>query len=110
MLFVSHAVNGQSMRFGKVPKEEVMMTVYAADSAAEAVVLGETGLSSLKYDQNNGFYLSHERHTRIKILKKDGYRRADVSGCLYRSGGNSDGLNALKGATHHLETGKVKVR
>lgn len=94
-------------KFGDVPQDQIKMTTYAADTSAAAVVLGDFGESSLQYMQQKGFYLSYERVTRIKILKKDGLKWADFSIPLYHAGADDEKLSGLKGITYNLENGKV---
>ena len=84
------------------------MTTYEPDSSAEAVVLWDEGISNLTYDQNRGFFIRHDRHTRIKILSTDGYDWANVTVTLYKSGTNKESVGGLRAITHYLEDGKAK--
>ena len=49
-----------NFEFGKIPMEEMQMTVYKYDSSASAVYL-------LDYEESNS--MNSSRHVRIKILK-----------------------------------------
>ncbi|MDH5610638.1 MAG: DUF3857 domain-containing protein, partial [Cyclobacteriaceae bacterium] len=107
-LFCSiHAVAQEEPKFGQVPDEDVMMTVYAEDSSAEAVILGDYGVAYFTYLQSSGFMLKFERHTIIKILTKDGYKWADHEVGLYHNNGNNENFSGLKGFTYNYEDGKV---
>src|SRR5690606_42045312 len=75
--FFESSAQKPPIKFGDVSLEEVKMSQYALDSAATAVVLCDYGESDLKYDQNQGFYLTFDRITRIKILTRDGYDHAN---------------------------------
>ncbi len=70
-LLLSHPLTAQQepMKFGKVEMAELDMQSYARDTAAEAAVLGDYGQPYFKYG-TDGFEIVHERHVRIKILKK----------------------------------------
>lgn len=64
--------------WGKVPDEDLKMTVYDKDTAAAAVVLFDVG--NLKFDfGKSGIKYIFERHKRIKILKRSGFDYADIS-------------------------------
>jgi len=95
------------VKFGDVPVEQLSMTKYEADTSASAVILADYGESIIEYDQNNGFILSFERLTRIKILTKDGLDWANFSIPLYHQGGDAEKLSSIKGTTYNLENGKV---
>jgi hypothetical protein len=60
------------LKFGVIPVEDLKMKIYDQDSSAAAVVLYNYGefLGSYKM-------ISFLRHTRIKILKKEGLDQAD---------------------------------
>jgi hypothetical protein len=100
ILFVSIAieVNAQrsKIKYGEVSVEELKMKVCDKDSTASAVVLfdyGELNLGDFKY----------YRHTKIKILKKEGYDYANTSLPIF---GGED-ISSLKAATYNLENGKI---
>lgn len=60
----------EKIKFGKVSKEEVMMSIYEPDTTAGAVILYEKG----RFD---GVQSRFTHHTRIKILKKSGLKYAN---------------------------------
>ena len=64
------------IKFGKVPTEDLTMTVFEPDSTAEAVVLCdyETVMVSI----TNEVLVRKGRHRRIKILDKKGFGYGDV--------------------------------
>ena len=96
------------LKFGKIDMNDLKMTVYDKDSSAEAVILVDKGISQIKYSDGR-FYLIFSRHTRVKILSKDGYDWADVEIPLYHNGTDRESVNNLKAATYNLEGGKMKV-
>ena len=67
-----------NMKFGKPTDEEMNMTVYDADSTAEAVVLCR--LTDVSYTiQFNGYLVDYREKIRIKVLKPSGERYAKVT-------------------------------
>ena len=67
-----------NMKFGKPTKEEMEMTVYSPDPDAEAVVLCR--LTNVEYTvQTNGYLVDYHEKFRIKVLKPEGVRFANVT-------------------------------
>mgnify|MGYP002639526901 CR=1 FL=1 len=81
------------VKFGKIDKEFLEMTVCDIDSTASAVVLCD-------YGYFNGSTFSFTRLVRIKILSKEGYEWAD------RVFTTSSKAN-IRGITYNLENGEV---
>lgn len=91
MLFLCNVLTAQNiMKWGKVSNKELKMTTYDKDPDAVAVVLGDVG--SLRYGDMG---INYKRHTRIKILKKEGldYANQEVS---YYYRGNKRQLKKLE--------------
>ncbi len=82
------------------------MKVYPLDSSASAVVLFDYGVAYLSYTAND-VNLYFERHTRIKILKKEGLGQADISVQLLQAGSSEEKLGNLKATTYNIENGKI---
>jgi len=96
------------IKFGKVSMDEMNMTVYDKDTTAEAVVLADYGVSEILYNTSNGFELNFKTHVRIKILKKEGLDKANVTVNLYQSStGSDEKFGALKAVTYNLVDGKI---
>lgn len=55
----------QKFKYGDIPDEDLLMTTYAPDSSANAVVLFDVG-------RLNGNNFEFTRHVRIKVLKSGG--------------------------------------
>ena len=95
------------MKVGKVPIEDLKMTSYAADTSAQAVVLGDFGYTRFAYSQDDWFTIDFYRHLRIKILDKEGFEWADFEIPLYQGeGGDDEDLSSIKAVTINLENGK----
>lgn len=95
------------VKFGDVPIENLRMQKYDRDSSAAAVVLADYGQTQVEYKQDDGFFLTFERTTRIKILTKDGLDWGNFTIPLYHSGSDEEKITNLKGITYNLENGKV---
>jgi len=94
------------VKFGDIPMDDMKMTSYAADTTAAAVVLSDYGYAYIDPRPGN-VVMVFERHTRIKILKKEGLSWADVSIPLYNGGSAEETVSNLKAATYNLEGGKI---
>ena len=97
------------IKFGEVPIEDLKLVHYDRDSAAAAIVLVDYGETSMPYNPSEGFTLTFERITRIKILSKDGLDWATFTIPLYHEGGSNEKVTGLKAATYNLESGKVET-
>lgn len=99
------------MKLKKIDKKDLKMKVYPNDTSAAAVILGDFGNVYFDYSNDDGFYVVYEHHTRIKILKKEGYKWADQKIILYDSKHSKykEKVIKLKGYTYNLVDGKVKI-
>ncbi|WP_319481562.1 DUF3857 domain-containing protein [uncultured Draconibacterium sp.] len=109
-LFVILSANCKEnkIKFGKIDKEDLEMTVYEKDTSAVAVVLYEYGDSEIEYNQAVGWRLVFSVHRRIKILKKEGVEYADFQIGLSKDGMYEEEVNGLKAITFNLEGGKIE--
>ncbi|PKP11735.1 MAG: hypothetical protein CVU09_02555 [Bacteroidetes bacterium HGW-Bacteroidetes-4] len=78
-LTISLGVSAQKapIKFGKLSKDEIDLKVYDKDTAAAAIVLCDFGTSDFTYSDNSGLMYLYKRNIRIKILKKEGYHKAN---------------------------------
>jgi Domain of Unknown Function with PDB structure (DUF3857) len=60
------------IEYGKIPEEDLKMTVYSGDSSAAAVVLAAKGRLSIEYNFD-GFKLHRHVLRRVKLLKKSAF-------------------------------------
>lgn len=97
------------MKWGKIDQQDLEMKVYAADTAAEAVILGDYGEVYFTYNNEKGFQLNVKHHMRIKILKSAGLDWANLEIPLYKSVVNKEKILSIKGAAYNLVNGKVEV-
>lgn len=93
-------------KFGSIPMDEVTMSRYNPDTSAAAVILFDYGEAYISFGAS-AVSLNFERHTRIKILNKDGVGWADVLIRLFESGSAEEKISGLKAAAYNLEGGKI---
>ena len=87
------------IKFGQPDPADFEAKNFVADSAAAAVVLCDYGTT--RYGSSGGnLAVTHERLTRIKILKKSGYDQATVEVPLYHHNDESERLGNLRGFTY----------
>ena len=90
------------IKFGNVSMEEMSMKVYDKDTTASAVILADYG--EVRIDVNL-WKLIYERHCRIKILKKEGTRHANIEQPLWHG---TENLAGLKAVSYNLVNGKIE--
>ena len=93
--------------FGEITPADFALSFPAMDSGMAAIVLADIGSASLE-GYESGFRVVFKRHTRIKILNRNGYDAAKVT-LRYSGYDNEAGtpLKSLQAATYNLEDGKV---
>jgi hypothetical protein len=87
--------------FGKVTYEELSMNDYKQDPGADAVVLSDVGLITLRY--SDGFYVEYERDVKIKIINSNGFDYADIQIPYFFK----DKLLSYKATTFNLRNGEI---
>ncbi|NME66472.1 DUF3857 domain-containing protein [Flammeovirga aprica] len=93
----------QDFEFGAMTKEEFLSERYEVDTSAVAYYVGDYG--ELWYENGNGFLISALKRTvRIKILKTEGLKYADLL-LKYQNGGGS--IRAIKGNVYNLVNNKL---
>lgn len=77
VLYLNLYAQESSIKWGKVPEEDLKMTTYAPDTAAAALVLAHIGYFT--YDLRSPVQLTELNvHRRIKILKRSGFSEGDI--------------------------------
>lgn len=95
------ANNQPPIKYGSILKEDIQMTTYKPDPDAPAVVLCDYGTVRV------GPRTEYIRHVRIKILKEEGLKYAQVE-VPYRSFNHYEEIQGFKGQTfNENEKGKV---
>jgi hypothetical protein len=70
--------NDSQMKFGKLSNAETKMTVYDKDPESDAVILFDKASLDFEMNQEGKWDGKFQRHTRIKIFKKEGYGIANI--------------------------------
>ncbi len=96
------------MKFGKIDQSDLEMTVYAPDTTAKAVILGDYGEVSYEMNVHGGFDLVYIRHLRVKILDQEATSYGDFKLKLWK-GNRLDGqrIDRLKAVTYNMEEGEL---
>ena len=98
-------------KFGKIVPEDFSFHSSFIDSGnnAGAVILFDIGSNEFESNNVGGMRTVFNKHTRIKILNKNGYNAATVRNVLYRySKEYEEDLINLKASTFILESNVVK--
>ncbi|HTN09300.1 DUF3857 domain-containing protein [Agriterribacter sp.] len=103
-LFAQDKLN---IKFGKIAAADFDLSKSTFDTSVSAVVIADMGKSDFEGNNKGWFSLSFKKHTRIKILNKNGMDAANVEIPLYISGSAEEKVVNLKASTYNLENGKV---
>lgn len=102
LLILTFPILGQThdMTWGNIPQSDLSMTVYAADSSAEAVVLADHG--DLRVIAGVGatpskYYLT--RHRRIKLLKRQSFENYGQMKLFFLHSDDRERIEELKAQT-----------
>ena len=93
----------QSLRWGNVPKEDLILQSYKWDEDASAVILGDIG-AWYPEDWDAGI-VKLFRHVRIKILKKEGLKYAEQKLVVRKD----EELSNLRAQTINYDPEKKKI-
>ncbi len=87
-----------NVEFGKVPQEDMAMTVYPLDSSAEAVVLAAKGRLAIEESNEGGMQLNYQFFRRVKLLKKSAFGTEGDIKITYYSKDRFEDLRRIKAA------------
>jgi hypothetical protein len=97
------------MSFGKVSNEEIRMKTCSIDTNANAVVLGDFGVSIFRFSYQNGFTIEYTRHVKIKIFDKTAFDKANFIVFLYKDErGNKEKAIVIKGFTYNQNGSEIE--
>ncbi|CAN5335528.1 hypothetical protein BH10BAC4_BH10BAC4_17590 [soil metagenome] len=97
----------QDFEFGKVRSAELEMKSYPADTTAGAVVLSEFGEAHI--ETSDRVTLTFLYHSKIKILKRSGFEKANFAIVLQKSNGSQEHWLSLEAVTHNLDGTSIKT-
>ncbi len=95
------------LKYGKITAADFDLSRHQFDTSVSAVVIADIGNSAFEGNNKGSLSLSFKRHTRIKILNKNGVDAATVTIPLYFNNNGEEKVNGLKASTYSLESGKV---
>ncbi|MEP6930089.1 MAG: DUF3857 domain-containing protein, partial [Flavobacterium sp.] len=101
-------LQAQEFKLGKVSVAELEEKKHPKDTAAVAAILYKKGVTSFDYNDTDGFVLTTEVETRIKIYKKEGYDFANQSVGYSISGNSKEKVQISDASTFNLVGGKVE--
>lgn len=104
-LFSINSHHAQSVRFGKINKEDFADKQYEKDPSADAVVLYKKKFTHYVYDDITGWELVTTIHERIRFYNADGFDHATKKVNYYK--GNEQESIAVKAYTYNLEDDKI---
>lgn len=99
-----------NLKWGKPTKEELTMTEYAPDKDADAVVLCQQVNVYYQF-LNNDFHVFRVVKGRLKVLKPEGKRVADINVPIWTDENNSQNnevITGLKATAFNMKDGKVE--
>ena len=111
-LFCHYIIIAQpNKKFGIVKPEDFTIKSALIDSSTNAIILYDVGTCEFEGNSNGWFSIVYTKHTRIKILNKNGYDAATVKELLYVRDKSSEELfEDLKASTFNLVNNAVVVQ
>ena len=103
-LVLAISTNGQSKFNYKVSNADLMLSSYEKDSLANSLVLYEFGKSHI---ENRNFDLIFEFKQKLKIFKREGFDKANITVFLYNNGNSKETIDDIIATTHNIENGKT---
>lgn len=94
-----------NVKFGTVSPDELDMSYDPLDSTAEAVMLYD--YENVYFTSFNGAVINIEYHGRIKIFKKSGLDRGNISLRYYTNDSDNEKIYDIEGFTYIRENGKI---
>lgn len=93
-------------KFGAITYADLNMTVYSKDTTAVALVLNEFGNSYLQSE--SPYNLELEYHVKIKILKREGFEKANFEIPLRIIGSEKETVKDIRASTFNLVNNSIK--
>ncbi len=112
IIFLSaHFISAQdySHEFGVLTEYEKEMTSYEKDTAAEAIVIFDSGESGF-YREGDGFNLYYKRYTKIKVLKESYINDADFNIPIYKGSKGDEEIVEFTAYTHNIKNGQTTTK
>ncbi|WP_347175041.1 DUF3857 domain-containing protein [Polaribacter uvawellassae] len=100
----SFSQKSKSAKMGQATLEELQMTVYDKDSTAVAVVLYEQGNTFMNPAKDHN--LSTTYYYRIKILKKEGFKKGIIQVPFYKK----ESIDDVKAITYNIVANSIQKK
>ena len=95
-------------KFGVVKPEDFKVQSSLIDSGTKAIVMYDVGSCSFEGNSNGWFSIKYTKHTRIKILSKNGYNAATIKEYLYiADNAREEKMDDIKASTFNLVNNTV---
>lgn len=107
-LFSFSKIEAQNFELGEVTIEELQEKMHPRDNGAAAAILFKKGKTSYDYSKINGFIMTTEVQTRIKVYKKEGYEWANQKVKYYIASGSKENVTFSDAITYNLIDGKIE--
>lgn len=107
-LLCSMILHAQDIKFGKIKESEIEEATYPDDADAPAAILYRSTQIEYDYRPNSGFWLITKVFERRKIYNKAGLDKGNLSVSLFKSRGNKENIQSVKGITYNLVGGKIE--
>lgn len=91
----------------RVFEHEIQENMYRKDSLASAVVIYESGKSSIT---DEDFHVITDYKKKIKILKPEGFKYATIKVYLYKGPRNIERIKKIKAKSCNIIDGKIEVQ
>lgn len=100
LFFLSLNIHAQNFNFGSITYDDYEFDKKKLDSNANAIVLREFGTASIQRDDATGsLELIFERHVKIKIYNKEGFKEANIIIPTYKDESREETISELKAST-----------
>jgi hypothetical protein len=93
--------------YKKITKDELEMTSYPKDPDADAVVIYDIGKSHFFLNSKDQITMGFERRTKIKILNKAGFNKAEISIPFYIQNYDPEKVQNVDATSYTFENGKL---
>ena len=104
---VVHAQDKMPVKFGKVTPQDFNVTAGNLDSAADAVVVADFGISTFVGNTKGYFNIEFRHSKRIRVMTRKGFDAAIITIPLYTTEKEAEKVDGLRASTYTLEDGKV---
>lgn len=104
------AVVPKTFKYGKIAPADFDTKITGVDSAASAIALFDVGEGWFEISPiTHQFVYVFERHSRYKIINKNGYDLANIEIPVYKTSDGEVRLDYLDASTYNMENGKMEI-